>query len=322
MEQLASQSACALCDMMLFLNNGACMAALERRCMCACARLISLLNRLEAILAVEVPEHQCEIPAATHRLGMVGGMGPVAGAELAVDVSGRLAEARGAKSSIRSGWQVCMLSDPAIETWKNEKIEGWKSVRSSVDMFEYLGRDEFNFTCIGSNTAHLMLQPSPPANMLSIFEAVSQVIKSEYPGKKVALMCTDLSMKYVDMGYGEIFKKHGLTFIPPTPPIQKLCMDGIKHVKNPTEGAASFRKAIDCFMQCVLWYLDEGGASVFALACTEIPVVLKESVMRNDPRVAGREIHIVDSVAALGKTVVQELMREEEAAASQLKPSN
>ena len=88
-------------------------------------------------------------------------------------------------------------------------------------------------------------------------------------------------------------------------------MDGIKHVKNPTEGAASFRKAIDCFMQCVLWYLDQGGASVFALACTEIPVVLKESVMRNDPRVAGREIHIVDSVAALGRTVVQELMREE-----------
>ena len=238
-------------------------------------------------------------------------MGPVAGAELAVDLSHRLAEARkGIDPKLRSGWQVYMLSDPAIETWKNETAEAWKSAQSTIDMFAYLWRKELAYTCIGSNTAHLMLQPKAPANVLSIFEAVAQVIKTEFPGRKVALMCTSLSMKFADIGYGKTFKQHGLEFVKPYPEIQDKCMQGIKLVKNPTEGPASFRKAVDCFMDCIIWYSDR-GASVFALACTEIPVVLKESLIRSDARLAGRDVQIVDSVAALGRTVTQTMLAEE-----------
>jgi len=202
-----------------------------------------------------------------------------------------------------------MMSDPAIETWKNEKFEAWKSVRSTIDMFSYLNRAEFNYTCIGSNTAHLMLQPAPPENLISIFEAVAVVTKTKFPNEKVALMCTSISMKFVDFGYGAVLKKHGIEFVPPTPEIQDKCMQGIRFVKNPTEGAVSYQKAVDCFVECVLWYAEQ-GASVFALACTEIPVVLKESVLRSDVRLAGRDLKIVDSVQALGTTLTQTMMDE------------
>ena len=87
---------------------------------------------------------------------------------------------------------------------------------------------------------------------------------------------------------------------------RSLVIWGIKFVKNPTEGAESFRKAVDCFIECVLWYCEQ-GANVMALACTEIPVVLKECVLRSDPRVAGRDIHIVDSVVALSQSIMGNL---------------
>ena len=87
--------------------------------------------------------------------------------------------------------------------------------QSSLNLYWFLGREEFKYTCIGSNTAHLMLQPSPPANLLSIYEAVATKTKREFPGEKIALMCTSLSMKHVDVGYAEIFKKHGLEFVKP-----------------------------------------------------------------------------------------------------------
>ena len=270
-----------------------------------------LQRRLEAVIAAELPEAEFKWTPSSRRLGVVGGMGPVAGAELAVDLSHRLAEApKGKDPKQRSGWQVYMLSDPAIETWKNETAEAWKSARSTVDMFAYLEREELAYTCIGSNTAHLMLQPSPPANLLSIFEAVALVIKTDFPGRKVALMCTSLSMKFADLGYGKTFRQHGLEFVEPSPEIQDKCMEGIKLVKNPTEGTTSFRKAVDCFMECIIWYSDR-GVTVFALACTEIPVVLKESLIRSDVRLAGRDVQIVDSVAALGRSVTQTMLAEE-----------
>ena len=82
-------------------------------------------------------------------------------------------------------------------------------------------------------------------------------------------------------------------------------------VKNPTESAESARKAVDCFIECVLWYLSQ-GASVMAVACDEIGCVLNESVVRSDVRVAGRTAHVVEAEAALAQSVAHALMLDEE----------
>jgi hypothetical protein len=82
-------------------------------------------------------------------------------------------------------------------------------------------------------------------------------------------------------------------------------------VKNPTEGAESARKAVECFVECVKWY-SEQGATVMCLSCTEIPVVLKESVLRSHKDLAGLNLHIVDSVVALGQMITDHIMKEEE----------
>ena len=82
-------------------------------------------------------------------------------------------------------------------------------------------------------------------------------------------------------------------------------------VKNPTEGAESARKAVECFVECVKWY-SEQGATVMCLSCTEIPVVLKESVLRSHKDLAGLNLHIVDSVAALGQLITDHILKEEE----------
>ena len=48
------------------------------------------------------------------------------------------------------------------------------------------------------------------------------------------------------------------------------------------------------------------------LSCTEIPVVLKESVLRSHKDLVGLNLHIVDSVAALGQMITDHIMKEEE----------
>ena len=51
--------------------------------------------------------------------------------------------------------------------------------------------------------------------------------------------------------------------------------------------AESWRKAIEHFVDCMLWYA-ERGVTVFVLGCTEIPVVINEEVVRTNPRLAGQ----------------------------------
>ena len=82
-------------------------------------------------------------------------------------------------------------------------------------------------------------------------------------------------------------------------------------VKNPTECAESTRQAVDCFIECVLWYLSQ-GASVMAVACGEIGCVLNESVVQSHVRVAGRTAHVVEAEAALAQSVAHTLMHDEE----------
>jgi hypothetical protein len=48
------------------------------------------------------------------------------------------------------------------------------------------------------------------------------------------------------------------------------------------------------------------------LSCTEIPVVLKESVLRSHKDLVGLNLHIVDSVAALGQMITDHIMKEGE----------
>ena len=53
-----------------------------------------VIKRLENILTFEIPESNFKFKKPVHRFGMVGGMGPVAGAELAVEVNKQLVEKR------------------------------------------------------------------------------------------------------------------------------------------------------------------------------------------------------------------------------------
>ena len=69
-------------------------------------------------------------------------------------------------------------------------------------------------------------------------------------------------------------------------------------------------EAVECFKECMLklWYSNQ-GVTVFALACTEIPVVLKAAEVRKDDRFKerARDIQIVDSVVALAQYVSKHL---------------
>ena len=249
------------------------------------------------------------VSPAQRRLGIVGGMGPVAGAVFTAELSSLLLS----QPDRFQGWEVVMYSDPAVETAKHELYEAWKSLESWHGIFGFLKHPSLTMTCMSTNTGHLALQPSPESclwcsvsNFLSIFEAVAQECAEEHKGKKVALMCTSMSMKFVESGYAEIMKKHNVEFVAPTDEIQEKCMAGIQKVKTPIDGARSWAEAVECFKECMLWYSNQ-GVSVFALACTEIPVVLKAAEVRKDERFKERDIQIVDSVVSLAQYVSKHL---------------
>ena len=72
------------------------------------------------------------------------------------------------------------------------------------NLYCFLDREEYKYTCVGGNTAHLLLEPPRKPNLMSIYEAVALKIKREFPGEKIGLLCTSAGMEQVHIISGEL----------------------------------------------------------------------------------------------------------------------
>ena len=303
--------------------------------------MVSFLGDTEVCPAMEwepacsAADWPMEGPVEGVKIGVVGGMGPEAGADfldvLYHELEKLLPPSPGSKSPI----EIFFHSNPSVEGVKDNILEayassqgiieilnvlhsgtaGWLSLMQSAASLDFLsGRADtarLDVTCCASNTFHLIFGKVPrlqPEKLVSILDATAGYIKERFPAAKVAVLGTAKSVDNLDLGYGRALREQGVEFARPQPDLRDKTQQAIECVKKP--GADAQARAKRLLLEVVVGYA-ELGCTVVLMGCTEIPLALRQDDADADARLQGRRVHLVSSTAALAHVVarqVQELL--------------
>ena len=137
---------------------------------------------------------------------------------------------------------------------------------SALRHLEACGADCIIMPC---NTAHYFLprlQAMTKIPFLSILTAAAEACKAQFPGKTVGILATRGTL--AANLYQEALAQAGVPYLVPDAPAQDALMrviyDGVKAGKGPDSYRADFLT--------VLEQMSAGGAEVFLLGCTELPL--------------------------------------------------
>mmetsp|Transcript_28199 Transcript_28199/g.65850 ORF Transcript_28199/g.65850 Transcript_28199/m.65850 type:complete len:580 (+) Transcript_28199:123-1862(+) len=276
------------------------------------AELLTEVQHLKSLLVASPESIENEWEEAgrsgVRTIGVVGGMGPVAGGEFGRKLSRELGEG-GDFADVK----VLMLSDPTPEQWKESTSDLPSSIESTVEILSFLDKKYLRHSCVASNTFHLLTSASGrPKPLLSIFDACAHRILDNHKGCKVGLLCTSPSMQWADSyGYGATFASHKgevIEWVRPTEEIQEKTMRAITLVKNPAGAVGgSYGQAGELLLDVVRWYAEQ-GATVCAMCCTEIPLVLSQGEVDNDPALKAKGVALLDSSSVLAGYVKAALL--------------
>lgn len=221
-------------------------------------------------------------------IGIVGGMGPLATADLYHKLV-RLTDATCDKEHIR----VYIDSDPEIPDRTAAILAGGEDpvprMLSSAEKLVACGADCLIIPC---NTAHYFLprlQEQVPIPILSMPAAAARACRDQYPGKTVGVLATTGTLAAGT--YDRALEAEGVPFVLPSERGRELLMDVIYHyVKagRPLEEAA-------ILMESVMIEMSE-KAECFILGCTELPLVAEY---------LSRPYSLVDCTTELAKAAIR-----------------
>lgn len=226
-------------------------------------------------------------------LGVLGGMGPLAGAHFAVRVA-QLTPAACDQDHI----SVLLRNDPRIPDRSTAWLGGGPSplpaMMRGIAMLQDAGADCIAVPC---NTAHLwfdQLQAATSARLLHIVRAVVLDLKRQgiHDGRVGVLgtratLETGLYQRFlVECGYEPM--------VPTDADVLEDCAASIAAVKG--------NRLDDAFVPLAraIASLSRGGAKAVALGCTELPLALPESRRR------GFDLVLTDSIDALAREAVRQ----------------
>ena len=212
-------------------------------------------------------------------IGILGGMGPLATADLFQKIV-LLTKADTDREHIR----VYIDSNANIPDRTAAILSGGEDpvpeMASALRHLEACGADCIIMPC---NTAHYFLprlQAMTEIPFLSILTAAAEACKAQFPGKTVGILATRGSLA-ADL-YQKALAQAGVPYLIPDAPAQDALMrviyDGVKAGKGPDSYRADFLT--------VLEQMSAGGAEVFLLGCTELPLAaesLKITLPTVDP---------------------------------------
>ena len=198
-------------------------------------------------------------------IGILGGMGPLATADLFQKIV-LLTKADTDREHIR----VYIDSNANIPDRTAAILSGGEDpvpeMASALRHLEACGADCIIMPC---NTAHYFLprlQAMTKIPFLSILTAASEACKAQFPGKTVGILATRGTL--AANLYQEALVQAGVPYLVPDAPAQDALMrviyDGVKAGKGPDSYRADFLT--------VLEQMSAGGAEVFLLGCTELPL--------------------------------------------------
>jgi aspartate racemase len=225
----------------------------------------------------------------SERIGILGGMGPAATA----DIYRKIIAATPAQKD-QEHIPVIIWADPRIPD-RTEALQGRgpSPVAGMVEGLTQLKKSGASFAIIACNTAHAFLpevQKQIDLPIIHMMDETAAAISAREPKvRKVGLLATSGTIQA--RVYQEALKRRGLECIVPEPQSQEKIMWVIRQVKagnTSPEVTSTLREAADA--------LKSSGAQVAVLGCTELPLVLQDGQA---------SLPLVDATEALAKAAVK-----------------
>lgn len=217
--------------------------------------------------------------AARHAVGILGGMGPAAGAEFV-----RMFVRECTRILIQDGALVCDQAYP--EHWLAQlpvpdrsaalaDAQAEQPLDALVAGLRQLSTIGVGTVAIACNTAHAwhaVLQAAVPAvRLLNVLDETAREL-AELSVDRAGLLATQGTY---DSGlYARAFARHGITCIVPGETERKTVMDGI--YLGVKRGNMALARA--AFTGVVERLAGQHGISTIVLGCTEIPIALNEPI--------------------------------------------
>lgn len=246
-------------------------------------------------------------------IGIVGGMGPLAGAELFKKVVNAV------KGDDNIG--VVLMSDPACEIFSDgASLENLDNAPID-DIWHFLyDFPDFAVTMVCSNNFHILMHSgddqivtqdekaglgkiverldSPHSNFMSMFQASEQYCSEMFAGKTVGLIANSNMVKYGT--FNNLMSAQPILYL-------EQCQDDVQNGIGMIESDA--QKAKEEFLKVIQEY-SNGGAEVLLIGDTEIPKVVTQTLV--DGHLGDGNVPVVSSTDCLIAKVVESIMPEEE----------
>ncbi|NQU08999.1 MAG: aspartate/glutamate racemase family protein [Candidatus Abyssubacteria bacterium] len=243
-------------------------------------------------------------------IGIVGGVGPYAGLDLAEKIFDQT-RARTDQEHL----SVVLLSLPGEIEDRTEFILGRTQINPAVAMVEVIRKlEQMGATVMGipCNTAHapqifdVMLeklrQAGSKVELVHMIEEVVKFIREKHPrARNVGVLCT--TGTYSAKVYPRVLEREGMNVLLPDESLQEeihaaICDPkyGVKACSNPPTDMAKNK-----FLDAIAFFRKQ-GARVIVLGCTEIPIAIKEKEIENTP--------IIDPTLILARALIKRVAPE------------
>ena len=241
-------------------------------------------------------------------IGIVGGMGPHAGIDL-VNKIFNLTKANKDQDHL----PIAIQSTPHLISDRTDFLSGNSDVNPAIAIVEIINtlhNQGANLIGISCNTAHaepifkeIITRIPKEVEIIHMIHEVAKYINKCFPSaKKIGILST--TGTFISNVYPDCLSKYGLTGIQVSKEIQLNCINpaiysetyGIKSRSNPVSS-----KALKNLMTGIN-YLDNKGADIIIMGCTEIPLALKNNKINGKP--------LIDSTKILARALILKLSPE------------
>lgn len=222
-------------------------------------------------------------------IGILGGMGPMATADLFQKITA-LTDAAGDNEHIR----VYIDSNASIPDRTAAILSGGEDpVPAMADALRHLELCGADCVIMPCNTAHYFLprlEPLTKLPFLSMIEAAVRACGARFPGETVGILATRGTLA---AGlYQEALAAEGVPFLVPDEgertALMEVIYQGVKAGAPPSRYRAAFRSVTEG--------MAGRGAACFLLACTELPLAVRE---------LGLDLPHVDPTEELAKAAIR-----------------
>lgn len=222
-------------------------------------------------------------------IGILGGMGPMATADLFQKITA-LTDAAGDSEHIR----IYIDSNAAIPDRTAAILDGGEdpvpAMTDSLRKLEGCGADSIIMPC---NTAHYFLprlEPLTKLPFLSMITAAARACRTRFPGKNVGILATQGTLS-AEL-YQKALAEERVPFLVPNEgeraALMEVIYQGVKAGAPPSHYREDFRFVIEG--------MTSRGAECFLLACTELPLAAQS---------LGLELPCVDPTEELAKAAIR-----------------